>query len=612
MKARVSVFRQSRRLLLVSAAYGAITVATVFAAHLLRFDFSIPSKFFRGRWVQLIWLVPIRLLILYYFRQYRSLFAGFAAAELPRLVLATGVSSAVFVLLRVLGGISLGPPKGVIATEAVLFLGSVAGLRLLWRELPSLLGRQQGLRIGVVGAGSVGQRLVSSLHRDRKRQLRPVVFFDDNPAKQGRYYEGVPIWGSVDNLRSYLRTRSLDRIAVAMPSAPKKRIREVIAICRQEGLDVVQTPSMIDIMVGKVGIDHLRAVQPEDLLGRDPVSVDADQLREIFGGRPVLVTGAAGSIGSELCRQLVSLGARVIAVDRSEGGLFVLVEELGLGRIEPRILDVNDRIGLARLLERSGPDLCFHAAAYKHVPLMEAHPREAWRNNVEGTLAVLECCAAAGVRDFCLISTDKVVHPSSVMGATKRIAELLTIAFGDEGRMRTFAVRFGNVLDSSGSVLPTFKRQIQAGGPVTVTDPEVTRYFMTIPEAVGLVLNSASMVEGGEVFLLDMGEPVRIAELARQLIDLTTDPSGPPIEIIYTGLRPGEKLHEQLAYELEARSPTAHSKISRLSGVPLFALDRLRERIGEIGDAARSSSPEAFREVLLAFAQSEPEPAERA
>ena len=411
-----------------------------------------------------------------------------------------------------------------------------------------------------------------------------MMFFDDDPSKHGKLIHGIPVVGRPEKLPETKDTEGLAKAIIAMPSASAKRIREIVEISARAGLKVETLPSLVELASGKVRASRVRPVEVQDLLGRQMVDLDSAGIRHSVEGRVVLVTGAGGSIGSELCRQIAALNPkRLLLVEQSEGALFLIeqeLNELGFGGvIVPLVADILDRPRMEFIFGRYRPQIVFHAAAHKHVYLMERQPAEAIRNNAFGTRQLAAIAAEFGAAGFVLISTDKAINPTNVMGATKRLAELQLMDIArrlQDGKIKPrtgqgssvpfaatkfMAVRFGNVLGSSGSVIPIFKRQIANGGPVTVTHPDVTRYFMTIPEAVGLVLQTFVLGQGGEIFVLDMGQPVKIVDLAKQMIELSGFRVGDDIEIKFTGLKPGEKLFEELQHHTEEYAATTHPRI---------------------------------------------------
>ncbi|HET7567731.1 MAG TPA: nucleoside-diphosphate sugar epimerase/dehydratase [Gaiellaceae bacterium] len=481
-------------------------------------------------------------------------------------------------------------PKGIAAMDLLLTLALVAGARLLARtviERPGLSVVARGKEVIVVGAGDAGRLIVQEMQRSRLLRYTPIGFVDDDPRKKNARIMGVRVLGTVAELPHILRERKPDEVLLAMPSVSGDVRRRIVETAQSSRVPVKTLPGLYELISGDVGLaGQIRPVQVEDVLGREQVEVDFDQVASYLQGHTVLVTGAGGSIGSELCRQIARVGpSRLILVDNAEGALFEIEREL-VGERDftpavPKLVDVTDRRVLKReVFEKYRPTVVFHAAAYKHVPLMETHPLASVRNNVVGTSVVAELAAQFDVERFVLISTDKAVNPKTVMGQSKALCEWVIEAIGQRRDVKTrfVAVRFGNVLNSSGSVIPTFRKQIERGGPVTVTHPEMTRYFMTIPEAVSLVVQAGAIGGRGQVFVLDMGEPVKIVDLAANMIRLSGkeprlpgEPDGGvhDVRIQFVGSRPGEKIHEELWGVDESVGDTGHPKIMRLSRPPV-------------------------------------------
>ena len=426
------------------------------------------------------------------------------------------------------------------------------------------LSRSPALRVLVLGAGRAGDALVRDLVRENR--YRPVGILDDNPQIRGARIHGVPVLGTLEQLPDLARETAAQMLLIAMPSAGSAQMQRVVGFCEATDLPFRTMPRLADVVAGRSTFGELKEVAIEDLLGREPVQLDWTAIRTGLSGKRVLVTGGGGSIGSELCRQVARLGAASLTIiEQSEYNLYRIEQELVREfpdlLLDARLGDCCDAPGCERVFADTRPQIVFHAAAYKHVPLLQEQVREAFRNNVLGTRVVAEAADRHGIECFVLISTDKAVNPSSVMGACKRAAEIYCQNFAAQSHTRFITVRFGNVLDSAGSVVPLFRDQIRAGGPVTVTHPEITRWFMTIPEACQLILQAAVLGKGGEIFALDMGEPVRISYLAEQMIRLAGKQPGRDIQIAYTGLRSGEKLFEELFHPLENYQSTAHVKI---------------------------------------------------
>jgi len=575
----------TRGVLLIGIYGGAILVAH-WLAYLIRFEFHPPSEEQIRFWKTMLWSLPTELVALFVFGQFRSLLSYFSLPDARRIVQASAASGFVALIVWYATKGQLAPPRSIIMLGFLLDSVFLGGARLVFRTHRE---RQKGVgnsgrplrRIVIVGAGDVGANLAKEMKLRRDLRMYPIAFYDDDPAKWNTYVHGVPIIGRPELLVE--KKIQADEAIIAMPSASGRRIREVVQVFNEARLRFETVPSMEQMVNGEVKASQIRPVQIEDLLGRERINLETERIRELVRGKVVLVTGAGGSIGSELCRQVAKkFPERILLVERCEVQLFQIEQELigmGLGStIVPLIADVLDEERMRGIFARHRPQILFHAAAHKHVPMMEHQPYEAFRNNTIGTKQLADLAKEFGVERFVLISTDKAINPTNAMGATKRLAELYIQAIQGHGvsLTRFMAVRFGNVLGSSGSVIPTFKRQIEVGGPVTVTHPEVTRYFMTVQEAVGLVLQSATQGQGGEIFVLDMGKLVKIADVARQLIELSGLKPDIDIEIRITGLRPGEKLFEEINYKTEDMVPTEHPKILRFTGEPL-PFEALRE-----------------------------------
>jgi FlaA1/EpsC-like NDP-sugar epimerase len=434
-----------------------------------------------------------------------------------------------------------------------------------WKDSRDDLRRGVSIkRVLIVGADRAGEVLSRDLRRDSGYAV--VGFVDDRMALRGASINGHPVLGDLEQLPDVAREAAVDMLLIAMPGASTNEMRRVVALCDATDLPYRTVPRLDDVVAGRAQFNEIKDVAIEDLLGRDAVELDWTAIRQTLTTRRVLVTGGGGSIGSELCRQVARLGAQsLVVVDQSEYNLYRIIQELRADFpeliLDGVLADCGDRAAMYKVFVEAQPQVVFHAAAYKHVPMLQTQLRSAFRNNVLGTRTVADLASETGVECFVLISTDKAVNPTSVMGACKRVAEIYCQNLDAQSATRYMTVRFGNVLDSAGSVVPLFRRQIRAGGPVTVTHPEISRYFMTIPEACQLILQTASLGKGGEIFALDMGEPVRIRDLAEQMIRLAGKKPGSEIPIVYTGLRAGEKLFEELFHPLENYSATAHAKI---------------------------------------------------
>ena len=658
------------RLLLLVITYSGVILAAHWLAYLIRFEFHPPFGEQTLFWGTLQWILPVELLSLLLFGQFRSLLSYFSLPDARRIVLACASASVVSLGVWYATKGQYAPPRSIIILSFFLDTAALGSVRLSFRMLRERQGgngkADKALRrIVIVGAGDVGANLAKEMTLRRDLCMTPAAFFDDDRAKWNTQIHGVPVLGRPELLAEG-KIRA-DEAVIAMPSASGKRVREVVQIFNEARLRFEIVPSMEQMVNGTVKVSQIRPVQLEDLLGRESIRLETGRIQELIRDKVVMVTGAGGSIGSELCRQIAGYHPmRLLLVERCEVQMFQIEQELlGLGfgaQIVPLVADILDDERMRGIFERFRPYLLFHAAAHKHVPMMEHQPYEAFRNNTIGTKQLAKLSAEFGVERFVLISTDKAINPTNVMGATKRLAELYIQALQREIRRREegargqetgvrrqesegksvgpdldlpavasgegwasvprlgttvqsitvgaresqtpnsepsiaasprtkfMAVRFGNVLGSSGSVIPTFKKQIAVGGPVTVTHPEVTRYFMTVSEAVGLVLQSATLGQGGEIFVLDMGKLVKVVDVARQLIELSGLKPEIDIEIKFIGLRPGEKLFEEINHKSENLAPTNHPKIMRLVGEPL-TLETLRQGLLGIHEKAASMDP---------------------
>lgn len=561
------------------------------AAYQLRFNFSVPAFEVELLLPVLPWFFGVRLLSFVLAGTHRGMVRHTGTDDAKRLFLTVVAGSLVFAGLNLVRyhlftGVYFLPFSVVIIdfmATAILLIASRIAVKLLY-----LRARGSGkdtVRVVIFGAGEAGLITKRTLEREGSARYKVEAFVDDDPRKAGKRLDGVLI-APTDELADMLADGTVDQVIIAIQQPDPEHRRRVVDACMAARVQVLNVPPVSDWINGQLSSRQIREVRIEDLLGRPVIRLDDAQLRERFAGRRVLVTGAAGSIGSEIVRQLIGLGAgRVVMLDLAESALYDLEMELenrGLKGFAPCIGDVRDEAFMQGLFDRERPQVVFHAAAYKHVPLMEAQPHQAVRTNVEGTRIVAELSVAHRVDQFVLISTDKAVNPTSVMGASKRAAEMLVQQLAEVGGAcdtRFVTTRFGNVLGSNGSVIPLFRRQIAEGGPVTVTHPEVTRFFMTIPEACRLVLEAATMGKGGEIYVFDMGAPVRIADLADRMIRLSGKEPGRDIEVRYTGLRPGEKLYEELLASQEDTQPTHHPRIliGRVRPVPAGASGTLHD-----------------------------------
>lgn len=537
-------------------------------AYILRFNLeAVPDWFWQQALNSLLLVVPVQASIFWLFGLYRGVWRFASLPDMIRIGKSVLSGLLIITLLLWLTRDFAGIPRSVPVLYGILLMIFLSLPRMVYRFIKDQGVRSKSAqRVLVVGAGSAGEMLVRDLLRDTQRAYLPVAFVDDDASKRGREIHGVRVMGNCRKLPRIARKLAADLIMLAVPSADKFQMQRIIAAVEETGLPFRTVPPLKELMSGNVRVDQLREVMIEDLLGRDPVALDWQAIKKGLSGRSVLITGAGGSIGSELCRQLANLSLQnLILVENSEFNLFCIERELRQRfpdlALFPHLADITERKVIDRIFERYRPQVVFHAAAYKHVPLLEDQVREAVYNNVLGTRNVALAADVWTATEFVLISTDKAVNPANVMGASKRAAEIYCQNLNDRSATSFITVRFGNVLGSTGSVVPLFKEQIEQGGPVTVTHPDMERYFMTTREACRLIMQASVLGEGGEIFVLDMGQPVRIQYLAEQLIRLSGKKPGEDIAIEYMGLRPGEKLYEELFHEQESLQSTAHEKI---------------------------------------------------
>ncbi len=543
-------------------------------------------------------------LVLWWTGLYRGLWRF---ASLPDLwnILRAGAIGALLIALALFLYNRLGTvPRAVLLLYPAVLVVCLGLPRLAYRYWKDsrldLFSTSPTQRVLVLGAGRAGEALVRDIKRENR--YRPVGFVDDNPQLRGSKLHGIPVLGRIERLPDIAREVAAEMLLIAMPSASNAQMQRVVELCEATGLPFRTVPRLDDVVAGRSQFNELKEVAIEDLLGRDPVTLDWTAIRNGLTGRRVLITGGGGSIGAELCRQVARLGAASLTVlEQGEYNLYRIDQELRADYpdllLQARIGDCGDPVICERVFAEVRPEVVFHAAAYKHVPLLQDQLRAAVRNNVLGTRCVAEAADRHGTECFVLISTDKAVNPTSVMGASKRLAEIWCQNLAARSRTRFITVRFGNVLDSAGSVVPLFREQIRAGGPVTVTHPEISRYFMTIPEACQLILQAAVLGQGGEIFALDMGEPVKIAYLAEQMIRLAGKQPGRDIGIVYTGLRPGEKLFEELFHPQENYRNTRHAKIF-LAQPRSVGWELLNAQFARAADAVASYDEEALRRCV--------------
>lgn len=572
-----------------------------FGSFYLRFEEGIPLDYYQTYYQTAIGGTILYLAVFYVFGLYNRLWQYASTGELLSIIYAVSVGTGGTVAAVYFYGlynaanlpyIRMPHTAAIILWLAMVFL--IGGSRFIWRILQEnnhdrhVPGSQK--QVLIVGAGDAGVLAARELKNRNYRDGRPVGFIDDNHSKQKLHLLGIPVLGTRKDIGRVVKGHNIDEVIIAMPSASGESVREIVQICEKSGVQLKIMPGVYDIISGDINVTPIREVQVEDLLGRDPVSVDLEEVAGYVAGETVLVTGAGGSIGSEICRQIARFNpGKLILLGHGENSIFDIEQELrgdhpGIEYIT-EILDIKDREKVFLVFNRYKPGVVFHAAAHKHVPLMERNPDEALKNNVVGTQNLAEAADEVKVKTFVAISTDKAVNPTSVMGATKRTAEMLIQSLDLRSQTKFVAVRFGNVLGSRGSVIPTFKRQIAQGGPVTVTHPDMVRYFMTIPEASQLVIQAGAMGQGGEIFILDMGKPVKIVDLAKDLIRLSGFEPDVDIKIQFTGIRPGEKLFEELLTAEEGVTSTKHSRIfvAKPNGIDVKRLEELTHVVRERG-----------------------------
>ena len=573
--------------------------ASLIGAWLLRFEFTLPHRDIL--FAALPILVLMRLAALGRFKLLRGYWRYTGISDIADIVKATALGSLGFLVIeRWLLGIKAFPIS-IYCLEALLVAGGLCGARLFSRVLAQSVrgawrGRSEKTAI-IVGAGDAAERLLNDLPRCG---YMAVGLVDDEPAKIGGRIHGVSVIGSIDDLPRLVRKRAVEEVLIAIPSATGRQMRRITALCEESGARFRMIPGMSDLINGKVTAEQLRDVKLDDLLGREPIHFDLQAVRQQLTGKVVMVTGAAGSIGSELCAQLLYYKpSKLVCLDQDESALFFLEQKIGDAAAkvcaEYCVADVADRQRMKGLISAAGVDVIFHAAAYKHVPMMETNTSEAVRNNVLALMSLLDVAEQCGCADFLMISSDKAVNPTNVMGCTKRVCELI-MAAKPNSKMRRVSVRFGNVLGSQGSVIPVFQEQIRKQGIVTVTHPDITRFFMTIPEAVSLVLQAFTIGKHGEIMVLEMGKPIKIVDVARTLVRLCGK-SEDDVEIVFTGLRKGEKLHEELFYASESAFRTDVEKIFCTSS-KLMSWPVLHEHLRELEGMVYASTDTMIREKL--------------
>ncbi len=600
-----------------------LLAGSLYAAHLVRFDFDIPQHFLRLLYRMLPFVLVTKVISFYFFDLYRGMWRYTSIVDLLNIIKASILSSLLIISFILFSTRFQGFSRSVFIIDWCFTILFISGYRMLIRlyfehfseDKPRSISIRKALnifnrkragdkRLIIIGAGNCGEKIYREIRDNVRLQYNVVGFLDDDSAKVGKKIHGIPVLSSIGDVKNVIKKVEADEALIAIPSANSSQMRTIVANCKESGIRFKTVPGMGELINGKVTVNAIREVAYRDLLGREVINLDEERIGGYIQGQCVLVTGAGGSIGSELCRQISRFRPRdIILYERAESPLFEI--ELELKRNFPYIKilavlgDVRDRAQLSHAFSNFRPQVVFHAAAYKHVPIMELQPWKAVKNNILGTRNMIDISNQYSVERFVFVSTDKAVRPVNIMGATKRVSEVLVQGQNGLGLSSTHfvIVRFGNVVGSVGSVVPLFKKQIERGGPVTVTHPEVTRYFMTIPESCQLILQAGAMGEGGEIFILDMGTPIKIDDMARDLIRLSGFEPDVDIKIEYVGLRPGEKLYEELIIEGEGIVPTSHEKIMALKGEQ-YDQKFLNDKIDELRSLAHQQDAERIGLLL--------------
>ncbi|MBA7602232.1 UDP-N-acetyl-alpha-D-glucosamine C6 dehydratase [subsurface metagenome] len=610
--ARLLAFRKPLIILAHIIAFALSLLLSFLLAHNMRFSRTWLVEQYP---ILLLFFVVIKLVVFGLFKEYRGWWRYVGISDLIGILRASLVSTFIIVVLwyafmsttavrQALKAITeVG--QGIFIADMFATVLLLAGLRMairLYYEEFRTEERGPLKRFLIVGAGDAGEALLRDIHQRPVAEYEVIGFIDDDPAKQGTHIHGIRVLGRVEELPKVCKEHNIEEIAIAMPAASHRELRRVIRVCEGTKLRFRTVPSITDIASGKFRVSQIRTVDINDLLGREAVELDLHSIEAFLKDKVILVTGAGGSIGSEMCRQVCNFGPKLLLlVEQAENPLFYIERELHqqfpVLSMKAIICNITDKTRVDEIFEKYHPEVVIHLAAHKHVPLMELNPGEAIKNNIVGTQTTSDAASSYGTTNFVMISTDKAVNPSSIMGSSKRIAEMYIQDLSRTSKTHFVTVRFGNVLDSEGSVVPIFKKQIAEGGPVTVTHPEMKRYFMTIPEASQLVLQAATMGKGGEIFVLDMGEPVKIVDLAKELITLSGFSPEEDIEIQFTGTRPGEKLFEELSIEGEDMLRTSHPKIRVWKNIPMDR-DKVRTGINELINVAKNQNHHQIAEKI--------------
>ena len=606
--------RIRNRYLLVGDVF--LSLISVLASYMIRLELI---AIFPTYQISLLWMLGIaavvKPIVYYFFGIYRRLWRYASIRELVLIIMAVTTASMIVstsMIILFATGMFIGFPRSVLIIDWLLSILFVGGLRFIFRLVAetsstaangALKNKRHKKDVLVIGAGDAGAIFVRELKKNPQLNMNPIGFLDDDPAKVNSEIHGVKVLAPLSQMNRILELRHVDEVIIAIPSAAGTILRHVADVCRQRGVAFRTMPGLYELLGGAVNISRLREVDISDLLRREPVHMDPSALGEVLQGKTVLVTGAGGSIGRELCRQIAqSQPARLLLLGHGENSIYEAMLELHDNipslEIQPLIADVRNLARLRILFQRWQPEVLFHAAAHKHVPLMESNIEEAITNNILGTRNIVTAALEFDIQKLVMISTDKAIRPVNVMGATKRIAEMIVLNAARTYHKAFTVVRFGNVLGSRGSVVPRFKRQIAKGGPITITHPDMKRYFMIIPEAVHLVLQASAMSQGGEAYVLNMGEQVKIQDLAEDLIRLSGLEPGEDIEIVYTGIRPGEKLSEDLWDQGFAYFPTKHPDINQVDSEEALSDETLNAIIDQLIELAAEGKPEEILDIL--------------
>ncbi len=600
-----------------------LITASFYCSHLVRFEFSIPSNFIASFYKILPIVIFIKIVFFYFFDLYRGMWRYTGIKDVFNIIKASIISSFVIISFILFKSRFEGLSRSVFIIDlcftVLLITGYRVAIRLYYEQLRfdgSLLtsasnlfrlftkNLPKGKKILIIGAGDCGEKICKEIINNNKLNQKIIGFLDDDPEKISKKIHGIPVLGNIENIKKIFIKAEADEAIIAIPSASSKQIRNIVEICKKSNIVFKIIPTYSELIDGKITINTVREVSYSDLLGRDIIKLDADKIGGYLKGKTILVTGAGGSIGSELCRQICKFKPEsIILYERAESPLYEIELDIRNKFADvpciALLADVKDTLYLEKTFAKYKPEVVFHTAAYKHVPMLELQPWKAIENNIQGTLNLIDVSKKYHVKRFVYVSTDKAVRPVNVMGASKRVAEMLIQSQNGNNKLQTLfmTVRFGNVIGSVGSVVPLFKKQIERGGPVTVTHPDVTRYFMTIPEACQLILQAGAMGNGGEIFLLDMGVPIKIDNMARDLIRFSGYIPDEDIKIEYIGLRPGEKLYEELITEGEDVIPTSHKKIMVLKGLE-YNFKILNGNIEKLSRLAEEQDHEKIKKIL--------------